>query len=154
MVENFTFLPNEIKQVGNKSGEARLGFAVLFKFFQCEARFPSQKFEVPKAVITFIAKQVNVLPESDAQYDWFGRSITYHRTQIREFFGFRGDTIQDAQDIIDWLNKHVLYHNHVASLIWKPMTKKFPKYSFIMVTKITSEKISYTGNVSNLIVER
>lgn len=28
------------------------------------------------------------------------------------------------------------------------------KYSFIMVTKVTSEKISYTGDVSNLIVER
>lgn len=112
LIENFTFLPNEMKQVGNKSGETRLGFAVLFKFFQCEARFPSQKFEVPKAVINFVAKQVNVLPESYVQYDWSGRSITYHRSQIREFFGFREDTIQDAQDMIDWLNKYVLYHDH------------------------------------------
>jgi hypothetical protein len=50
-LEHFTFLPNEMQQVGNKSGETRLGFAVLFKFFQYEARFPSHKFEVPKAVI-------------------------------------------------------------------------------------------------------
>lgn len=28
------------------------------------------------------------------------------------------------------------------------------KYSFIMVTKVTSEKISYTGDVSNLIDDR
>jgi hypothetical protein len=51
LIEHFTFLLNEMQQVGNKSGETRLGFAVLFKFFQYEARFPSHKFEVPKAVI-------------------------------------------------------------------------------------------------------
>lgn len=30
LIEHFTFLPNEKQQVGNKSGETRLGFAVLF----------------------------------------------------------------------------------------------------------------------------
>lgn len=36
----------EMQQVGNKSEETRLGFAVLFKFFQYEARFHFHKFEV------------------------------------------------------------------------------------------------------------
>ncbi|AET57499.1 transposase Tn3 family protein [Paenibacillus terrae HPL-003] len=39
------------------------------------------------------------LLELYAKYDWMGRSITYHRTQIREFFGFREDTIGDVQEI-------------------------------------------------------
>ncbi|WP_020153457.1 hypothetical protein [Caldibacillus debilis] len=30
LIEHFTFLPNEMQQVGNKSGGTRLGFAVLF----------------------------------------------------------------------------------------------------------------------------
>jgi hypothetical protein len=69
LIEHFTFLPNEMQQVGNKSGETRLGFAVLFKFFQYEARFPSHKFEVPKAVIQYIAKQIETPAELYAQYE-------------------------------------------------------------------------------------
>jgi hypothetical protein len=56
-----------MQQVGNKSGETRLGFAVLFKFFQYEARFPSHKFEAPKAVIQYIAKQIETPAELYAQ---------------------------------------------------------------------------------------
>ncbi|MFR9709687.1 DUF4158 domain-containing protein [Paenibacillus sp. MB22_1] len=67
LIEHFTFLPNEMQQVGNKSGETRLGFAVLFKFFQYEARFPSHKFEAPKAVIQYIAKQIETPAELYAQ---------------------------------------------------------------------------------------
>ncbi|MCF2718911.1 hypothetical protein LWE69_17700 [Paenibacillus sp. UKAQ_18] len=40
LIEHFTFLPNEMQQMGNKSSETRIGFAVMFKFFQYEARFP------------------------------------------------------------------------------------------------------------------
>lgn len=112
LIEHFTFLPNEMQQVGNKTRETRIGFAILFKFFQYEARFPTHKYEVPKAVISYIAKQIDSQPGLYAQYDWTGRSITYHRTQIREFFGFREDTLQDAQEMIDWLCKNVLYHDH------------------------------------------
>lgn len=58
LIEHFTFLPNEMQQMGNKSSETRIGFAVMFKFFQYEARFPFHKFEVPKTVISYIAKQI------------------------------------------------------------------------------------------------
>ena len=82
LIEHFTFLPNEMQQIGNKAaGETRIGFAVLFKFFQYEARFPTHKYEVPKAVINYIAKQIDAQPGHYAQYDWTGRSITYHRSQ-------------------------------------------------------------------------
>lgn len=81
------------------------------KFFQNEARFPSHKFEVPKAVIAYIAKQVFCESELYAQYDWNGRTIKAHRVQIREFFEFREATVQDSQDVADWLCRHVLHHN-------------------------------------------
>lgn len=32
-----------MQQIGNKSSETRIGFAVMFKFFQYEARFPFHK---------------------------------------------------------------------------------------------------------------
>jgi len=68
LIEHFTFLPNEMQQVGKKTGETRLGFAVLFKFFQYEARFPTHKSEVPKVVIQYIAERVGTSAELFAQY--------------------------------------------------------------------------------------
>ncbi|SPF41515.1 transposase [Candidatus Desulfosporosinus infrequens] len=122
LIEHFTFLPHELQQIGNKTGETRIGFAVLFKFFQFEARFPTNKYEVPKVVINYIAKQIDSSQELYARYDWSGRSIKYHRTQIREFFGFREDTTQDAQDITDWLCKNVFYHDqefeHLKDMVY------------------------------------
>ncbi|KXG43558.1 Tn3 family transposase [Tepidibacillus decaturensis] len=112
LIEHFTILPDEMKVVENKKGETRLGFAVLLKFFQNEARFPNHKYEVPKSIIAYIAKQVFVEPELYTRYDWNSRSITYHRSQVREYFGFREATVQDAEEMSNWLCQHVLYHNH------------------------------------------
>lgn len=58
-----------MKLIENKTGETKVGFAVLFKFFQNEARFPTHKHEVPKAVIAYIAKQIFSDPELYARYD-------------------------------------------------------------------------------------
>lgn len=33
LIEHFTILPNEMKLIENKTGETRIGFAVLLKFF-------------------------------------------------------------------------------------------------------------------------
>lgn len=46
LIEHFTFLPHEYSEIRNKSGKTRLGFAVLFKFFQLNARFPSSPNEI------------------------------------------------------------------------------------------------------------
>lgn len=111
LIDHFTLMPNELALLGNKTGETRLGFAVLFKFFQYEAKFPSRKNEIPKEVIKYIAKQINLEAYLFDGYDWAGRSIKYHRSQIREFFGFRESTVEDTNNISEWLSKHVLYHD-------------------------------------------
>lgn len=141
LIEHFTFLPNEMQQVGNKSGETRMGFAVLFKFFQFEARFPTHKFEVPKAVIQYIAKQIETPAELYAQYDWAGRSITYHRTQIREFFGFREDTIQDAEEVIDWLCKNVLFQDHDFEHLVEIVYRRFREIKVVPPTPDRIERL-------------
>ena len=89
LIEHFTILPNEMKLVEPKSAENQLGFAVLLKFFQHEARFPTHPVEVPKPVIAYLAKQIVCEPDRYVQYDWNGRTIKAHRVQIREFFEFR-----------------------------------------------------------------
>jgi hypothetical protein len=69
----------ELALLGNKTGATRLGFAVLLKFFQKEARFPAYKNEVPGAVIAYLATQARVPAKAYLQYDWQGRSIMEHR---------------------------------------------------------------------------
>jgi Domain of unknown function (DUF4158) len=94
--------------VGNKHGSTRLGFAVLLKCFQSEGRFSCHPHEVPSRVVEYLAQQVGVAPAAWAQYDWHGRSIEYHRAQIRLHVGFREATVADGQTLITWLCEHVL----------------------------------------------
>lgn len=43
LVESWTLLPLETALLANKTGPARPGFALLFKFFHLEARFPTER---------------------------------------------------------------------------------------------------------------
>ena len=108
LVEHFTLLPQEMELISNKTGTTRLGFAVLLKVFQHEARFPIYKHEVPIAIVQYIAKQMKLEPSLYSRYNWSGRTIKYHRAQIRDFFGFREGTVQDAKSIGSWLERHAM----------------------------------------------
>ncbi|MCG8542387.1 MAG: DUF4158 domain-containing protein [Clostridia bacterium] len=97
--------------MSNKTGATRLGFAVLFKFFQHEARFPNYKQEIPKDIIHYIAKQLSFEAGLFQDYNWKGRSIKYHRSQIRKYFNFKEATIDDMEKMSSWLQQQVLYHD-------------------------------------------
>ena len=122
LVDAWTLLSRELELVDNKIGATRLGFAVLLKFFSLEARFPHAKNEIPPPVVVYIAKQVGVDPAEYLRYDWQGRMITYHRGQIRDFFGFREATLPDAEELTAWLGSAVLAHDqdlaHVQDLVY------------------------------------
>jgi Domain of unknown function (DUF4158) len=75
----------------------------LLKFFELEARFPRNASELPPAAVSHIAEQVDVDPAQLARYDWSGRTIKYHRAQIRDALGFREVTRADEHRLIDWL---------------------------------------------------
>ena len=111
LIEYFTIMPNEMSLVGNKTGETRLGFAVLLKFFQMEARFPNSKNEIPKLVVEYIAKQLQLSSALYENYDITSRTYYNHKAQIREFFGFREPTVEDANNLTKWLSEHVFYHD-------------------------------------------
>jgi len=93
--------------VGNKTGATRLGFALMLKFFEVEARFPRHGGEVPGAAVGYVADQIEVAPEEFASYDLAGRSAKYHRAQVREAFGFREATRSDEEALVAWLAAEV-----------------------------------------------
>ncbi|HET9014993.1 MAG TPA: DUF4158 domain-containing protein [Thermomicrobiaceae bacterium] len=96
LAEHWTLLPDELALLGNKTGATRLGFALLLKVFQFDGHFPSGRHDLPAAVIAHLAHQVGVPALAFLEYDWWGRSITYHRAQIRDFLGVRQATTASA----------------------------------------------------------
>ncbi|MFE9250091.1 Tn3 family transposase [Streptomyces sp. NPDC007088] len=80
----WTLLEDDMKKVRNKSGATRLGFALLLKFFEVEARFPKSAKEMPAAAVEYVAQQVKVGAAACADYDWQGDRIKRHRKEIHE----------------------------------------------------------------------
>jgi hypothetical protein len=117
LIDQWTLHAEERALLGNKTGATRLGFAVLLKYFQRTGRFPQHKNEVPGVVITYLATQVDVDPAAYLQYDWQGRTIEYHRAQIRAALGFREASVADGEAMSQWLAEHVLPHEHQEDMV-------------------------------------
>ena len=62
---------------------------MVLKFFEIEARFPRSAEEEPRAAVAYLAKQLKLDPELFTGYDWTGRTINFHREQVRAAVGFR-----------------------------------------------------------------
>ena len=122
LIEHWTLTPEDLALLGAKTGHNRLGCALLLKYLHLEGRFPLHKHEVPPAVVTYVASQLGVPPELYLQYDWRGRSIEYHRAEIRDYLGFRTATLQDAHDLVAWLlTQDVVYArriDHVTAALY------------------------------------
>ncbi len=81
---------------------------MLLKLFQAEGRFPRRPEDVPSAAVEAIAGQVGVAAATWQGYDWRGRTIEYHRAQIRATLGFREATLDDAEVLGRWLDGQAL----------------------------------------------
>jgi hypothetical protein len=62
LIACWTLVEEDWPLVANKAGATRLGFAVMLKYFELEARFPRHAGDVPRAAIDYVARQVNVDP--------------------------------------------------------------------------------------------
>ncbi|MBA8824775.1 hypothetical protein FHX42_002122 [Saccharopolyspora lacisalsi] len=107
LVESWTLAGDDWRLVGNKSGATRLGFALLLKFFEIEARFPRYAEEVPPQAVGYVAEQVGVDAEVFGHYSWRSRSIKEHRAQVRAAFGFREFSRGDEDKLAGWLADEV-----------------------------------------------
>jgi TnpA family transposase len=123
LVEQFTLLSDEMALLETKVGANLLGFAVWLKFFQQEARFPRSRQEIPKAVVSYLAAQLDLSPRLLQDHSYQGRSGTRHRFDIREFFGFKESDLQDAEAVKDWLCQQVLVYDrqesHLQAIVYQ-----------------------------------
>ncbi|WP_341846352.1 DUF4158 domain-containing protein [Streptomyces regalis] len=71
------------------------------------AGFPRGRFELPGEAVEFVARQVQVPAAELDVYEWSGRTVEYHRSQIRGHLGFRECSVADAEKLTGWLAEHV-----------------------------------------------
>src|SRR4051794_29819965 len=140
LIESWTLVGQDWTLVGNKTGSTRLGFALLLKFFEIEARFPRGAEEFPDAAVGYVAEQVNVAAAVFAAYSWSGRSITYHREQIRDVFGFREFTRGDEDKLSGWLAEEVC-----------PVELRHPQLREAVLVRCRAERIEPPGRVDRII---
>jgi len=89
LAAEWTLDPKDQALLANKNGATRLGFVALLMFFRHQGRFPTSKHEVPPAVVRHLSGQIGVPSDAYLAYGWQGRTIKYHRVQIRAALGFR-----------------------------------------------------------------
>ena len=106
--EHWTVSVEEKRLARRKRHPLQLGYVVLLKFFQYQGRFPKSAREVPRRIIKHIANQLEIAPANWSDYDWSGRTIKYHRSEIRKLLGFREATVADSEELTDWLCEHCL----------------------------------------------
>lgn len=107
LVEHWTLLDDEQELIAGKRGPTRLGFALLLKFYTRAGRFPRGCGELAHEAVAFVARQVGVEPVELGLYEWTGRTIEYHRAQIRAHLGFRECSVADGDKLTEWLAVNV-----------------------------------------------
>jgi TnpA family transposase len=125
LIDHWTLAPTELVLLMNKTGPGRLGFAALLKFFQAEGRFPSSESDVPAEAVEYLVRQTKVAPLSWADYDWQGRTIKYHRAEIRSLFGFREAMVEDCEGVMSWLREHLLAQERHPERILEAALQRF-----------------------------
>jgi TnpA family transposase len=106
--EIWTLQPDELTLLDNRTKENKLGFALIFKYFQITSFFPKEISDIPKAIIFHIAKQINVASKIAQSYKWNKKSFEAYRRQIRDYLGFRKFRKEDIYKIKKWLMDIVL----------------------------------------------
>ena len=78
LIAQWTLAPPELALLESKTAANRLSFALLLKYFQQEAQFPTDVQAIPPPVLHYLAQQTNVPTEAVQQWDWRGHG-TAHR---------------------------------------------------------------------------
>jgi hypothetical protein len=108
LIEHFILRPEEFALLSGSSAVNQLGLAVLLKFFQYEARFPTSPKEVPDEIIDFLARQLGLDAALFADYKWTTNTIKKHRKTIRHLYEFQRATRQDQRKVQIWLYENVV----------------------------------------------
>ena len=103
LVEHWTVLEDERELVAGKRGPTRLGFALMLKFYTRSGRFPRGRAELRERWSSSSPARSACPRPTSAFYEWSGRTIEYHRAQIRRHLGFRECSRRGRGKLTEWL---------------------------------------------------
>ncbi len=89
----------------------------MLKFYTQHGRFPRGRAELLDEAVEFVAGQVEVPASELGLYDWSGRTIKFHRAQVRTHLGFRECSVADAEKLTGWLADHVALSERRPDLV-------------------------------------
>jgi len=141
MVKDFNLNLRELQLVYNKSNDAKIGFAVLYKSLQNYGKFPESKEAVSEESIEFIAKQLKIDKKTYLNYDFNSRNAFFHKKQIREELCFREYSKNDMESIKEWLIQIVLPVNDDIEYLKQQLYKRFYEIKIESSTEETLERI-------------
>jgi len=104
----WTLSAAEHAAVAAKSISNRLSFALLLKYFGISGCFPKSLGDLNRGVIVTLAKQIDSEVTIRNEAFELDRTVKRYRAEIRAFFGFRGATVRDAQELTDWLRDNAV----------------------------------------------
>ena len=125
LIESWTLIPQELELVRKKIGGNQIGFALFLKYFQLMARFPDSSEEIPDLIISYIANQLGISGNSYSDYNWQGRSVKVYRAEIRSLFNFRPVTVQDSEEISNWLSEEIIPNEQRIESITEIVYQRF-----------------------------
>jgi TnpA family transposase len=114
---HYTLSENDLAIIRRRRGSHnRLGFAVQL----CYLRFPGQAmtFEAqpPPELLTFVAQQVGVAPNTWAEYAARDETRREHALELQSVFGYRPFTITEYRKVRGWLTDLALQTNKALAL--------------------------------------
>jgi hypothetical protein len=111
LAQHWTLSAAERELLDGKTGATRLSFAVLLKAFRFDGRFPERREDIAGRIVTYLANQTGVPPESYSEGEWSERTQRHQRAQIREHCGFRVFRIEDEPAFVARLSERVTSPN-------------------------------------------
>ena len=100
LIDRWTLVGDELNLVAGKRGR-RSSASPCSALLHSKRPVPSGKGEIPDAAVDYVARQVAVGATEIAFYEWSGRTIEFHRAQIRKALEFREGSVADAEALAD-----------------------------------------------------
>lgn len=108
--EHFKLSADDLRWLSSHAPHNQLGLAVLLKIFEYQGRFPRRELEVADAIVAYLASELQLAPDVFKTYEWKGRTARSHRQWVRDRLGFRECTVEDSQQLSDWLSHHPMLY--------------------------------------------
>jgi len=107
LVEHWTLLEDERPLVAGKRGATAVGLRAGVEVLHAGGPVSARSIGVARDAVDFVARQVKVPASELGFYEWDGRTIESHRSQIRQHLGFRECSVADAEKLTSWLAANV-----------------------------------------------